>query len=225
MIEESSTGYRTIAKGYDLIRWQHLLFARIRESPLYKSIMQNISDQDNETIEHAVKALRLTREGKPCHWAVSFMRDDLRGDFDPTRTPPAMSRGSQRIVSISASPVSLNVETYKGWNPRTDRVKQVSKRPDTPMQVAATDWERLECVAIEAARQAVQEMRENFDRPSGSPYHDRHRVKAGNESKKTIQIERLALRLTGRTKPGELQTVKVDRDWCADLGIDALRVT
>jgi hypothetical protein len=84
------------------------------------------------------------------------------------------------------------------------------------MMVGAREWEALERLAIEAARQAVADLRAAYG--EDAPMHPMTRIKAGHEPTRELQITRLALRLTGRA--GTRNPLHTDRRWCALLGID-----
>lgn len=213
-----ATGYRTIPTGYDVDRWRHRLFVYIRQAPRYTAETRRLDPEDGPAIEQMARNLHLTRNGKPCRWAVQHLTDDLHGQFDPDQPPAMWTYANKRVIELSVSPASVTVDTYRGWNRPRGRVRRSHRLPDEPMQVGADEWGNLERLAVEAARQAVCDLRDAYGKPTGSASHDRHRMKAGNEKDRDLQIERLALRLTGRA--GTRNDPRTDRRWCDVLGID-----
>lgn len=260
IVGDRPTGYRTVQHGHDIARWQHRLYAEIRRAPVYKGLVDEARSKRGPVVarpdsfrdpafwrdpgldpaspyfralELAVRGLCLTRNGRPCPWAIQHLHEDVEGRFDPDRPPRAMSRAVRRVVEVSASPASMRVTVRTPGqmttpppgmpNPSTCRIvgaigEESGPLPALPMQVSATDWGELESRAVEATRQAVAELREALTRPTGSDFHDRKPIKAGNDPGRELQIERLALRLTGRAGPRN--DPRTDRHWFARLGID-----
>lgn len=221
MTRDPAAGYRIVTRGADQARWRHRLFSEIRTSPRYEDLMAEARsahgpivarpasfsepgfwlDDDlaqgspsHEALAKVACDLRLIRQGRPCPWAMRFLHDDLMGRFDPERPPPAMSRTMRRVVEIVASPANMRVSSDRNVDVEDHDAPTL---PSTPMQISGQDWDELEVRAAEAGRQAVRELREALTRPTGSDFHDRQVVKAGNHKGRELQLERLALRLTG----------------------------
>ncbi len=150
-----------------------------------------------------------------------------------------MSRPVCRVIEIGASPASMRVTVRTPGtltspppgmpDPSTGRIvgavgEERGPLPANPMQISGQDWAELERRAVEAARQAVQDLKASY-RPANDDlgFYDRRRFKAGNEGASGIAIEKLAALLAGRS--GNRRATKVERDWCQRLGIDIPRVT
>lgn len=233
---EPGAGYRTVQVDHERDLRRRMLFAEVRKAPAYRQVVAGVAPDDREAIERAAVALSLVCKGRPCVWACELVSDDLRGRFDPDRQPRSLARARHRVIEVSASLASMRVDTFAGWNRRTDRVRQSSHAPAEPMRLSSDDWDEIERLAVEAARQVVRDLRDGarrpvtggdgeeeeaglgFYEPSGSGPYDRTRIKAANIAPRTLQIEQLALRLTGRA--GTRNAPRTDRRWCDELGID-----
>jgi hypothetical protein len=217
-IQDPPTGYRTVQADQDRARWRHRLFTHLREAPSYRDMVRATSDHEDAADSIATR-LGLVKDGQPCPWAVDFIRADLAGTFRPDRVPVSRTVATRRTLDIRASLNGMSVDTRRSGDRHDKRTASRSHQPHVYMQLGDEDWDALERIAVEAAREAVRDMRAEFKAARRVPgIAPRTRIKAGNEATRELQLERLTLRLAGRA--GVRNTPKVDRDWCKRLDID-----
>lgn len=240
------SGYKAVPERYDVKRWQHRLFVEIRRAPVYRSIgdeirveweaagrpgertgdfndpnywMQKPLDPTSDyfkTLARSAVHLGLARNGRAATWSIQYLHDDVLGSFHPNRLPRMPEVVRSLFIEVSISPASMAVETYRDLSSIDEEVRASYARHQRPMMVGEPEWQELERMAVEAARQAVSDLKESYTHYGGRSRMTK--IKAGYEEDREIQISRLALRLTGRS--GTRNTVRIDRGWCQRLGID-----
>jgi hypothetical protein len=248
MSVDDVSGYKHVSDHYNARRWQHRLFAEIRTAPDYKSILSRLrdtwekngrpgertgdfTDRDYwirqpldrssayvDALKKVASDLHLTRNATPVEWAIGYLHNDVLGRFDPDRQPPMVSIAHTRMIEISISAAVASVDTYSGWDEQRVEVRSSQAQHELPMMIGKAEWEKLEALAVEAARQAVADLRFSYEQSSEVLGRKKGRLKAGYEHDRATQIERLALRLMGRA--GIRNTPRIDRLRCNDIGID-----
>ncbi len=248
MSVDDVSGYKHVSDHYNAKRLQHRLFAEIRTAPAYKTILSRLRDTWEKNgrpgertgdftdrdywiqqpldrssayfhaLEKAAIDLHLSRKAKPVEWAIRYLHNDVLGRFDPDRSPPMVSIAHTRLIEISISAAVSSVDTYSGWDEQRVEVRSFQAQHQLPMMIGKAEWEKLEALAVEAARQAVADLRLSYEQSSEVLGRKKRRLKAGYEHNLATQIERLALRLMGRA--GIRNTPRIDRLRCSYLGID-----
>lgn len=245
MTQGDYSGYKLVPRAYDLGRWQHRLFVEIRKAPLYKASIDEVraaweadgrpgqpsgsyTDQafwlqeplsrDSRyflALESACSRLGLNREQAPVEWAIDYLHDDVLGHFLPNRPPLIPDSIRKRTIEIRVSAHTLTVTTYRGDAATIEEVRSESSFPQRPMIVGEPEWEELTRAGVNAVVLAVDDLKASYAERGRLPVS---RIKGKNEEDRELQIQRLALRLTGRS--GTRNSAKVDRDWCRRLGIN-----
>ncbi len=174
----------------------------------------------------AARDLKLTYRGKPVAWAVIYLAHDVVSTFDLDRPATFIGLTDVRTVEVK---LSLNKSSVKVHRRDGSALWECQKKHDRLwIGGRKTEWEELEEMAVEAARQAVADIRRAVTSGSDgsetgySEYYALKQIKGALEDQRRTEITNLAYRLMGRRGSDRNEKYR-DRRLCKGLGIDVPR--
>lgn len=165
-------------------------------------------------VEEALKGVGLVENSEPVWWAIEFLHRDVAHVFSEHCVETVAVPSHHRSIEVTISPAyGGEIATY------SDRGKiEAWQRLSTSqeMMLGDGDWRSFEESAVAAAKAAVRNLRNEVEADTTRGPMKRRAL--AREQQRAIQIERLALVLTGRT--GTRNHSKTQNRLCDELGID-----